>query len=127
MDIRIFSDSPDTAQIESGIKQVKINGHNPRIIRLKNFVFNKNDILIFQVNQIQSKYLNKINAVKDTNLNKLIFIVSVNDAVLVSAISKLNIGKIFVLPDEIYSFISHLHEILQKEPNRVSEKIAPNI
>ncbi len=119
--IKIFSDSLEICQIESGLEQLKYNGFNPKISRLKNFIFNEKDILIFNIKEINSKYINRINSVKDNISNYLIFIISENNAVLVSEISKLGTGKIFVLPSEIYSFISHIQEIIEKDPLMILE------
>ncbi len=125
--LRIFSDIPDIKQIEVGISLLKSKGFNPKVIRAKNFIFEEEDILIFNIKDINSKYISKVNAVKDRINNNLIFIVCENNAILVSTLSKLDLGKIFVLPQEIYSYISYIQKILQKESNQVFENISRKI
>ena len=116
--IKIFSDLSDTTKIESAIKQLEPKGFSPKISLSKNIVFEKDDILIFQVNDLKSKYLSRISVIKDEISNNIIFIAPENNAVLVSSIIKMGFYDIFVLPFEQFGFIARLQEIFKNNSQK---------
>jgi two-component system response regulator AtoC len=114
INIKIFSDVEDKSSIISAVKQLELKGIDVNINLPKKVEVTANEILIIQLKDLNSKYLNKILELKNSIKNKVIFIAK-EDAVLVSSLAKLGFQDIFVLPYELYRFISHLFEIINNK------------
>jgi two-component system, NtrC family, response regulator AtoC len=111
IDIKIFSDIEDKSSIISAVKQLELKGIEVNLQLPRKVEVSANEILIIQLQDLNSKYLNKILELKNSIQNKIIFIAK-GDAVLISSLAKLGFQEIFVLPYELYRFISHLYEVI---------------
>ncbi len=110
--IKIYSDIEDISSIHSVIKQLELKNLPVFPIYAQRFSVEPDVILILQINNIESKYLNKIIKLKNDIKNKVIFVIPENNALLVSSIARLNFLDIFIFPNELYMFISYLEEII---------------
>ena len=65
-----------------------------------------------QINNLSSRFLNRIIKAKESISNQIIFVVNTNDAVLVSSLAKIGYADIYVLPYELPKLNSYLTEII---------------
>lgn len=110
--IKVYSDIGDFSTISASlknldIKDIKVEASYPKVMDIK-----KDEIVILQIKNIESRYLNKILEKKSEWKNKFIFIMKENDAILVSSIAKLGFNDVFVFPYELYKFTSFLQELI---------------
>lgn len=110
--IKIYSDAEDISSISSAVKQLEFRDFLVECVLQKKIEINPDDILIFQISGLGSKYLNTILKVKEGISNIVIFVINNNDAVLVSSLAKLGFVDLFVLPFELPKFNSYLTEII---------------
>jgi len=110
--IKIYSDKKDISSIISIVKQVEFKDTIISCIYPRSFEVNPNDIIILQIDNIQSRLLKEIIELKEDLKNKFIFVIKNENALLVSTIVKLGFNDIFLLPHELYKFTSYLHEII---------------
>ncbi len=110
--IKIFSDIKDVSSISSSVNQLELKNMNTHSSFPKIFDILPNEIIIIQINSIQSKYLNKVLEDKNNLKNKIIFVTQNNDALLISSLVKLGFNDIFIFPYELYKFISYINEII---------------
>ncbi len=120
--IKIFSDTEDVSSINSAMKQLELKNLSISPSFPQRFTAGDDEIIILQINNIESKYLNRIIKVKNDIRNKIIFLIPENNALLVSSIAKLGFLDIFVLPYELYMFISYVEEILVNNAYLTSTK-----
>ncbi len=110
--IKIYSDDEDISSVFSAVKQLEFRDFQVECVVQKKVEINPDDILIFQITDLGSKYLNKILKIKESISNIVIFVINHNDAVLVSSLAKLGFVDLFVLPFELPKFNSYLAEII---------------
>ena len=110
--IKIFSDINDVSSINSSVSQLELKDSNIISICPKFFEVKPNEIIIIQIDDIGSKYLDKVLKEKDNLKNKIIFVTQNDSALLVSSLVKLGFSDIFVFPYELYKFIAYLNEIV---------------
>ncbi len=110
--IKVYSDVKDVSSIHSALRQLELKSLPVIIQNTKRFSIIPNDIIILQLNDIESPLLNKLVKIKNNIKNKIIFVIPENNALLVSSIAKLGFIDIFVLPFELYKLISYLEEII---------------
>ncbi|MHB8336810.1 MAG: sigma-54 interaction domain-containing protein [Ignavibacteriaceae bacterium] len=110
--IKIFSDIKDVSSINSSVSQLELKDSNIISICSKVFEVKPNEIIIIQIDDIGSKYLNKVLEEKDNLKNKIVFVTQNDSALLVSSLVKLGFADIFVFPYELYKFIAYLNEII---------------
>jgi two-component system, NtrC family, response regulator AtoC len=110
--IKVFSDSEDHLSLDSALKQLELKNVNITTRYPKVFDADPDDILILNVSGLESKHLGKLLDIKNNIQNKVLFVVSNENAVLISSIAKLGFNDIFVFPYEMYKFIAYLHEIV---------------
>lgn len=110
--IKIFSDIKDVSSINSSVSQLELKDSNIISICPKVFEVKPNEIIIIQIDDIGSKYLNKVLEEKDNLKNKIVFVTQNDSALLVSSLVKLGFADIFVFPYELYKFIAYLNEII---------------
>ncbi len=110
--IKIYSDAEDISSISSAVKQLEFRDFLVECVQQKKIEINPDDILIFQISGLGSKYLNTILKVKESISNIVIFVINNNDAVLVSSLAKLGFVDLFVLPFELPKLNSYLTEII---------------
>jgi transcriptional regulator with PAS, ATPase and Fis domain len=110
--IKIFSDSEDVSSVSSCVKQLELKDFQLDCLFPTKFEVNPNDILIFQISSLSSRFLNRIIKAKESIGNVIIFVVNTNDAVLVSSLAKIGYADIFVLPYELPKLNSYLTEVI---------------
>ncbi len=129
--IKVYSDVKDVSSIHSALRQLEMKDLPVIIQNTKRFSIIPNDIIILQLNDIESPLLNKLVKIKNNVKNKVIFVIPENNALLVSSIAKLGFIDIFVLPFELYKLISYLEEIIINNAYLTTvlptEKFAENI
>ncbi len=129
--IKVYSDVKDVSSIHSALRQLELKDLPVIIQNTKRFSIIPNDIIILQLNDLESPLLNKLVKIKNNIKNKIIFVIPENNALLVSSIAKLGFIDIFVLPFELYKLISYLEEIIINNAYLTTllptEKFAENI
>jgi two-component system, NtrC family, response regulator AtoC len=110
--IRIYSDIEENFSIDAALKQLELKNINIEVKYPRTFEINADEIIIIHVASIESKYLGRLLNLKNNVQNKIIFVLSTEDTLLVSSIAKLGFNDIFVFPYEMYKFIAYLHEIV---------------
>ncbi len=123
--IKIFSDIKDVSSISSSVNQLVLKKMNTHSSFPKIFEILQNEIIIIQINSIQSKYLNKALEDKNNLKNKIIFVTQNNDALLISSLVKLGYSDIFIFPYELYKFISYINEIITTR-SYITEEFSPD-
>jgi two-component system, NtrC family, response regulator AtoC len=110
--IRIYSDTEDNFNIDSAIKQLELKNIDISVKYPRAFEVNPDEIIIIHLCSIESKYLGRLLDIKNNIQNKIIFVISTENTLLVSSIAKLGFNEIFVFPYEMYKFIAYIHEIV---------------
>ncbi len=110
--IKVYSDVEDVSSIHSSLRQLELKSLPVIVQNTRRFSVLPNDIIILQLNDLESPLLNKLVKIKNNIKNKVIFVIPENNALLVSSIAKLGFIDIFILPFEIYKLISYLEEII---------------
>ena len=119
--IKIYSDVEDVSSITSAVKQLELKDYSVEWVFPKKFEINPDEILIFQINGFNSKYLNRIIKGKENISNIIIFVISTNDAVLVSSLAKIGFDDLYVLPYEIPKLNAYLAEIIINRAYKTSK------
>lgn len=120
ININVYSDSNDTSSLNLVINQLKLNEKNIHFKRPQKFENKDNDIIIIQVDTVRSAFVRE--AVKlNEDLNNIIFVVKINDAVLISSLVKLGFHSIFVIPFELPKLSAHLSDIINIRLNSSKE------
>lgn len=119
--IKIFSDQEDVSTVSSAVKQLELKNFSVDCVIQKKLEINPDDILVFQINSLSSRYLNRILKIRDNISNISIFVINNNDAVLVSSLAKLGFVDLFVLPFELPKLNSYLTEIITNKTYRTSK------
>ncbi len=110
--IKIYSDTEDISSVSSAVKQLELRDFSIDYIIQQKIDINPDEILIYQISNLSSKYLNKVLKIKESIGNIIIFVINNNDAVLVSSLVKLGFVDLFVLPYELPKLNSYLSEII---------------
>jgi two-component system, NtrC family, response regulator AtoC len=110
--IRIYSDVEENFSIDAALKQLELKNINIEVKYPRTFEINADEIIIIHAASIESKYLGRLLNLKNNVQNKIIFVISTEDTLLVSSIAKLGFNDIFVFPYEMYKFIAYMHEIV---------------
>ena len=121
--IKIFSDGEDVSSVTSAVKQLELKDYLVECIFPKKYEINPNEILIFQIEGLSSKYLNRIIKSKENISNIIIFVLNTNDAVLVSSLAKIGFVDLYVLPYELPKLNSYLAEIITNRTYRTSKDL----
>jgi two-component system, NtrC family, response regulator AtoC len=123
--IKIYSDIEDRSSVISAVKQLELKGVEISLSMPRKVEVSENEILILQIEDINSKYFNKILDIKSSIRNKIIFIAK-NDAVLVSSLAKLGFQDVFVLPYELYRLTSYLFEVINNR-SYITQRVAQSV
>jgi len=110
--VKIYSDVEDISSIISAVEQLELKDYLVDCVFPKKFEINPNEILIFQINGLSSRYLNRIIKAKESISNIIIFVINTNDAVLVSSLAKIGFVDLYVLPYELPKLNAYLAEII---------------
>ncbi len=120
--IKVYSDTEDISSISSSVKQLELKDFSVEFVTLKKIEINPDEIFIYQISSLSSRYLNKIIKLKDSIANVIIFVINNNDAVLVSSLVKLGFVDLFVLPYELPKLNDYLSDIITSKSYLTSKK-----
>jgi two-component system, NtrC family, response regulator AtoC len=110
--IRIYSDYEDNFSIDAALKQLELKNVNIAVNYPRSFEINPDEIIIIHLSSVESRYLGRLLDSKNNIQNKIVFVVSTENTLLVSSIAKLGFNEIFIFPYEMYKFIAYLYEIV---------------
>ena len=113
--IKFFSDSRDDYDLlVSRMDELDFSGINIKLFEPGNFNIKSDEIIIIQVNNIESEIIRKLIEVQKKTQNQIIFILHENNALVASFLAKNDFLNIFVLPQELKKLIGFLQDIIKK-------------
>ena len=115
VNIKVFSDSSDVVSITSALKQLSLKGIPISFTFPESLLPEDNDILVLQVESIESLKLKELIAIRKKINNKIIIIIRNADALFVTSLLKFGFHNIFVFPYEVLKFTSLLAEIISNK------------
>ena len=115
VNIKVFSDSSDVVSITSALKQLSLKGIPINFTFPENFMPEDNDIIVLQLETIESLKLKDVIAVRKKINNKILIIIRNADALFVTSLLKFGFYNIFVFPYEVLKFTSLLAEIISNK------------
>ena len=113
--IKIFADSSDVVSITSALKQLSLKGIAINFIFPETFIPEDNDIIVLQLESMESLKLKDVIAIRNKINNKILIIIRNADALFVSSLLKFGFYNIFVFPYEVLKFTSLLAEIISNK------------
>jgi len=113
--IKIFPDSSDVVSITSALKQLSLKGIAINFTFPETFIPEDNDIIVLQLESMESLKLKDVIAVRNKINNKILIIIRNADALFVSSLLKFGFYNIFVFPYEVLKFTSLLAEIISNK------------
>ena len=113
--IKIFADSSDVVSITSALKQLSLKGIAINFTFPETFIPEDNDIIVLQLESMESLKLKDVIAVRNKINNKILIIIRNADALFVSSLLKFGFYNIFVFPYEVLKFTSLLAEIISNK------------
>lgn len=115
VNIKVYSDSSDTVSITSALKQLVLKGILVNYSFPEKFEPEDNDILVLQLDSIESFKLKELISLKNKISNKVLIIIRNSDALFVTSLLKFGFYSIFVFPYEVLKFTSLLAEIISNK------------
>ena len=115
VNIKVYSDSSDTVSITSALKQLVLKGILVNYSFPEKFEPEDNDILVLQLDSIESLKLKELISLKNKISNKVLIIIRNSDALFVTSLLKFGFYSIFVFPYEVLKFTSLLAEIISNK------------
>ncbi len=115
VNIKVFSDSSDVVSITSALKQLSLKGIPINFTFPENFMPEDNDIIVLQLESMESLKLKDVITVRRKINNKILIIIRNADALFVSSLLKFGFYNIFVFPYEVLKFTSLLAEIISNK------------
>jgi DNA-binding NtrC family response regulator len=115
VNIKVFSDSSDVVSITSALKQLSLKGIPINFTFPENFMPEDNDIIVLQLESMESLKLKDVITVRRKINNKILIIIRNADALFVTSLLKFGFYNIFVFPYEILKFTSLLAEIISNK------------
>ena len=109
--IKIYSDSQDLVGITSALKQLELKGFPISVSYPSDFVVEQNEIIVMQVENMESRILRQAINIKRDYDNKFIVIMRNGEALNVTSILKYGFYDIFIFPYELLKFTSYLIEV----------------
>ncbi|MFC2094656.1 sigma-54 interaction domain-containing protein [Bacteroidota bacterium] len=115
VNIKVFSDSSDIVSITSALKQLSLKGIPINFTFPETFIPEDNDIIVLQLESMESLKLKDVLAVRKKISNKILIIIRNADALFVTSLLKFGFHSIFVFPYEVLKFTSLLSEIISNK------------
>jgi two-component system response regulator AtoC len=115
INIKVFSDSSDVVSITSALKQLSLKGIPINYSFPESFVPEDNDILVLQIESIESPILKDLLAIRNQISNKILIVIRNSDALFVTSLLKFKLYNVFVFPYEVLKFTSLLAEIISNK------------
>jgi hypothetical protein len=113
LNIKILSDSKDTSLINTAISQIESPLCETAIFTSNELSSENADYIIVQISSKDSKVLNQIIANRDQLSDKLIFVLTFNNAILSTTLAKLGFNELFLFPDELFQFTSYITDLIE--------------
>jgi transcriptional regulator with PAS, ATPase and Fis domain len=115
VNIKVFSDSSDVVSITSALKQLSLKGIPINFAFPESFLPEDNDIIVLQLESMESIKLKDVIAIRNKINNKILIIIRNADALFVTSLLKFGFHNIFVFPYEVLKFTSLLAEIISNK------------
>ncbi len=115
VNIKVFSDSSDIVSITSALKQLSLKGIPINFTFPETFLPEDNDIIVLQLESMESLKLKNVIAVRNKINNKILIIIRNADALFVTSLLKFGFYNIFVFPYEVLKFTALLSEIISNK------------
>jgi len=115
INIKVFSDSSDVVSITSALKQLSLKGIPINYSFPESFLPDDNDILVLQIESIESPILKDLLAIRNQLGNKILIVIRNSDALFVTSLLKFKLYNVFVFPYEVLKFTSLLAEIISNK------------
>jgi len=115
VNIKVFSDSSDVVSITAALKQLSLKGIPINFTFPETFMPEDNDIIVLQLESMESIKLKDVIAVRNRINNKILIIIRNADALFVTSLLKFGFYNIFVFPYEVLKFTSLLAEIISNK------------
>jgi two-component system response regulator AtoC len=115
INIKVFSDSSDVVSITSALKQLSLKGIPINYSFPESFLPEDNDILVLQIESIESPILKDLLAIRNQISNKILIVIRNSDALFVTSLLKFKLYNVFVFPYEVLKFTSLLAEIISNK------------
>jgi two-component system response regulator AtoC len=115
VNIKVYSDLPDLVPVTSALKQLELKGFPINVIYLNEFEISENDIVILNIESLDSAHLKNLIIKKKRITNKVVIIIRNTEALLVTSLLKHGFIDIFVFPYEVLKFTSFLAELISNK------------
>jgi two-component system response regulator AtoC len=115
VNIKVHSDSSDVVSITSALKQLVLKGIPVNYSFPETLDPQDNDILVLQLDSIESLKLKELISIKNKISNQVLIIIRNADALFVTSLLKFGFYNIFVFPYEVLKFTSLLAEIISNK------------
>ena len=115
VNIKVFSDSSDVVSITSALKQLSLKGIPINFTFPENFMPEDNDIIVLQLESMESLKLKEVITIRNKINNKILIIIRNADALFVTSLLKFGFYNIFVFPYEVLKFTALLAEIISNK------------
>ena len=115
VNIKVYSDLPDLVPVTSALKQLELKGFPINVIYLNEFEISENDIVILNIESLDSAHLKNLIIKKKSITNKVVIIIRNTEALLVTSLLKHGFIDIFVFPYEVLKFTSFLAELISNK------------
>ena len=116
INIKFFSDSyEDFYSFSHEFKKLIADNINLNLFKLENFTINNDEIIVIQINSLESEILKNLIANGKHVKNQIIFILHENDGLLASFLAKNDFLNIFVLPQELKQVLDFIKLIINKK------------
>ncbi|MBT8381196.1 MAG: sigma 54-interacting transcriptional regulator, partial [Ignavibacteria bacterium] len=115
INIKVYSDSPDLVPVTSALKQLELKGFPISINFPQELEVSENEIIILNIETLDSPYLKQFILKKKNITNKVVIIIRNTEALLVTSLLKHGLYNVFVFPYEVLKFTSFLAELISNK------------
>jgi two-component system response regulator AtoC len=115
VNIKVYSDSPDLVPVTSALKQLELKGFSINVTYPNDNEFSENEIIILNIESLDSNHLRNVVKKKKDYTNKFIVIIRNTEALIVTSLLKQGFYDVFVFPYEVLKFTSYLAELISNK------------
>ena len=112
--INICSVSNEVSPITSVVGNLNTTRYPFNVNTSKVLDYDDTDIIVIHLEELKSKLLDDFIRAKDKIQIPVMFIISNGNSILVSVLAKLGYNDLFVFPDELFKFTSHLKDKIKE-------------
>lgn len=113
--IKYIFENKQNSSINSALSHLTKIKKNLQILRSKNLELDPDEIIIIQISSVESENLSQLLKNKNAYKNKIIFIFTESDALIISKLVKHGYNDFFVFPHEFYKFLDFISEVIENE------------